>query len=226
MGATGGMVVGPAGETGPAGPAGAQGDVGQTGDQGGSLPGPAGPMGRAGPAGIQGVGGSVGAQGPTTIGPTGPAGRAGPAGAQGATGLTGAQGGTQLAGVAGPMGSTGTAGPQGPIGPTGAQGLVAGNGGWSAYRDYTFNSDSTEIRRADSGKAREVANYADQNPSLQIGLDGSDQNRVGVVRDALIVAGVPASKIQAGAFGDPQLRREGRVGVLVSSAGPTATANR
>ena len=38
-----------------------------------------------------------------------------------------------------------------------------------------------------------------------------------VVRGALIVAGVPSAKIQTGAFGDPQLRRDGRVGVLVSN---------
>jgi len=32
-----------------------------------------------------------------------------------------------------------------------------------------------------------------------------------------MVAGVPASKIRTGAFGDPQLRRDGRVAVLVSN---------
>jgi hypothetical protein len=34
---------------------------------------------------------------------------------------------------------------------------------------------------------------------------------------ALIDAGVPADKIQTGAFGDPQLRRNSRVAVLVSN---------
>jgi outer membrane protein OmpA-like peptidoglycan-associated protein len=94
---------------------------------------------------------------------------------------------------------------------------MAGNARWSYYRDYTFNPNSNEILRSDSGKAKEIANWMDQNPSRQIGLDGSNERRVVVVRDALIVAGVPASKIQTGAFGDPQLRRDGRVGVLVSN---------
>jgi Collagen triple helix repeat (20 copies) len=214
-GATGAMVVGRAGDVGPAGPAGAQGAAGQTGAQGSSLPGAAGPMGRAGPAGAQGVAGGTGAQGPTTVGPTGPTGRAGPAGAQGATGSAGAQGSTELGGITGPAGATGAAGPQGPIGPIGAQGPMAGN--WKSYWDYTFNANSNEIVRSDSTKAKEIANYMDQNRSLRIGLDGSNERRVGVVRDALIKAGVPASKIQTGVFVDPQLRRDDRVAVLVSS---------
>jgi outer membrane protein OmpA-like peptidoglycan-associated protein len=39
-----------------------------------------------------------------------------------------------------------------------------------------------------------------------------------LVRDALIQAGVPASKIQAGAFGDTQLARDRRVEVLIRTA--------
>jgi outer membrane protein OmpA-like peptidoglycan-associated protein len=42
--------------------------------------------------------------------------------------------------------------------------------------------------------------------------------RVKAIRDALIKAGVPADKIKAGAFGDPELRRDGRVEVLYASA--------
>ena len=174
-------------------------------------------MGRAGPAGVQGVAGSTGAQGPTTVGPTGPAGRAGPEGAQGATGRTGAQGSTELAGISGAVGRTGDAGPQGPIGPTGAQGAMAGNGGWNSYVDYTFEANSNEILRSDRNKAGDVAKYMDRNPSQRIALDSSNARRVGVVRTALIDAGVPAYKIESGAVGDPQLRRDGRVEVLVSN---------
>jgi hypothetical protein len=39
---------------------------------------------------------------------------------------------------------------------------MAGHSGWSSYRDYTFNANSNEILRSDSGKAREVANYMDR----------------------------------------------------------------
>jgi hypothetical protein len=52
---------------------------------------------------------------------------------------------------------------------------------------------------------------------VRVTLDGSNDRRVGNVRDALINAGVPTYKIQSGAFGDPQLRRDGQVAVLVSN---------
>jgi outer membrane protein OmpA-like peptidoglycan-associated protein len=51
------------------------------------------------------------------------------------------------------------------------------------------------------------------------GLDPRDQDlsnrRVGAIRDALINAGVPASRIQLGAFGDTRLTRDRRVAVLL-----------
>jgi hypothetical protein len=93
---------------------------------------------------------------------------------------------------------------------------MAGNSGWSSYRDNTFNASGDEILRSGIGKASHIANYMDQNPSYRIGLDGANESRVVVVRDALVVAGVSAAKIQTGAFGDPQLRHDNRVAVLVS----------
>jgi hypothetical protein len=159
----------------------------------------------------------MGATGPTTFGPTGPAGPSGATGAQGATGYTGATGNAQMAGISGAQGFTGAAGSQGAMGQTGAQGPLAANGSWSPYRDYTFNSSSDAIGSADSGKAREIANYMGQNPSYRLGIDGYNANRVDNVRDALVNAGVPAFKIQTGPFGDPQLRRDSRVAVLLTS---------
>lgn len=218
-GAPGVAIAGPAGETGYAGPQGMQGPTGATGVTGRMVVGPAGPRGGTGPAGVQGVAGSTGAQGPTTVGPAGPAGPSGVAGAQGATGFAGAQGSTEMAGFSGPAGATGAAGPQGAIGPTGAQGQMAGGGNarWSSYRDYSFNVNSNDILRDDGSKAREIADYLNQNPSARVAIDGSRERRVNNVRDALIDAGVPAYKIQTGAFGDPQLRRDSRVAVLVSN---------
>jgi hypothetical protein len=173
-------------------------------------PGPShvGPAGADGPVGPVGERGPTGATGVAMVGAAGPTGPGGPAGAQGST---------ELGGITGPAGATGAGGAQGLIGPTGAQGPLAGNKGWSSYSTYTFNTNSNEILRSDGNKAKEIANYLDQNPSLQVGLDGANERRVVVVRDALIVAGVPSAKIQTGAFGDPQLRRNGRVGVLVSN---------
>ena len=70
-----------------------------------------------------------------------------------------------------------------------------------------------------------------RNPSLQIAIDGSiDQRgadshnkdlcnrRVKAVRDALIEAGVPTNKISVGAYGDAELRRDRRVEVLIATA--------
>ena len=68
-----------------------------------------------------------------------------------------------------------------------------------------------------SNRAREIAEYTNENPSYRVAIDGSNRRHVGNVRDALISAGVPASKIQTGAYGDPQLRGDRRVAVLVSN---------
>jgi outer membrane protein OmpA-like peptidoglycan-associated protein len=69
-----------------------------------------------------------------------------------------------------------------------------------------------------------------QNPSLRLGIDGSmdpsgtersqdlSDRRVNTVRDALIQAGVPAHRIQAGSFGEAGARRDHRVEVLVSTS--------
>ena len=80
-------------------------------------------------------------------------------------------------------------------------------------------------------KVSEIATYMNQNPSLQVGIDGSmdprgtdprnqdlSDRRVEAVRSALIQAGVPAHKIQTGAFGDTQLTRDRRVEVLISTS--------
>jgi outer membrane protein OmpA-like peptidoglycan-associated protein len=94
---------------------------------------------------------------------------------------------------------------------------MIGGGNWSPYRDYSFNVNSDEILRSDGNKAREIADYMNQNPSARVAIDGNSERRVNRVRNALIDAGVPADKIQTGSFGDPQQRRDNRVAVLVSS---------
>jgi len=121
----------------------------------------------------------------------------------------------ELAGIAGPAGATGAPGPQGVPGPVGARGLIAPGNGWSVYRDYSFGRDGNGIGRLDVNKAQEIAAYVDRNPSYRIGIDGAHQARVGNVRNALIDAGVPADRIETGAFGDPQVRGDNRVAVLI-----------
>ena len=94
---------------------------------------------------------------------------------------------------------------------------MASGGSWSLYRDFTFTADSDNFVSSDGNKAREIAEYTNENPSYRVAIDGSNGRHVGNVRDALISAGVPASKIQTGAYGDPQLRGDRRVAVLVSN---------
>jgi hypothetical protein len=170
--------------------------------------------------------GDTGAKGPTLVGPTGPAGSSGPAGAQGAVGYTGAQGATTV-GVVGSTGSAGYAGPQGPIGQTGAQGPAGQIDRWISYRTFWFDSNTVGLRDSDSGQVSEIASYMQQNPSVNAGIDGSipqgsnarnqdmADRRVKSVHSALINAGVPASRIETGAFGDSKLARDQRVEVLL-----------
>ncbi len=228
-GPAGDMAVGPTGAVGPAGDAGPQGAVGQTGARGASAEGYAGPAGPAGRAGAQGPAGDAGPKGPTTLGPAGPAGRPGPAGERGESGAVGAQGST-TAGVAGPSGAAGATGAQGPSGPTGPQGPAGGIDRWTSYRDFWFDTDMALIHDADSAKIAEIASYMNDNPSLYLGIDGSTNpratdrramdlgdRRVRAVRDALIQAGVPANRVSSGMFGNADLRRDGRVEVLLKS---------
>jgi outer membrane protein OmpA-like peptidoglycan-associated protein len=229
VGPTGDVMAGGRGMTGAAGPMGAQGEVGEMGARGASMVGPMGPAGPVGPAGAQGATGYAGVKGPTLVGPVGPIGNAGIVGAQGAGGAMGAQG-YATAGSAGAMGPSGDVGEQGPAGPAGAQGAAGIVGRWAAYRDFTFYGDQANLQPSDVTMTNEIASYMANNPSLQIGIDGStnpsgaaptnqelNDRRVSAVKTALLNAGVPAYKIQIGPFGDPQLRRDGRVEALLST---------
>ena len=73
------------------------------------------------------------------------------------------------------------------------------------------------ILYSERGNAGDIARYLDQNQSYRIGLDGADRTRVGIVRDALVKAGVPTYRIETGNFGDEQLARDGRVEMLLST---------
>jgi peptidoglycan-associated lipoprotein len=99
---------------------------------------------------------------------------------------------------------------------------------WMSYREFWFENDLVDIHKADAKKVTEIAAYLKANPSLQVGLDSSpdpdgsaprnadlDKRRNDAVRNALIKAGVPASQIKSGTFGDPDLRRDRRVEVLL-----------
>ena len=97
----------------------------------------------------------------------------------------------------------------------------------------TPSSDSSE-----TSKVPEIATYMQQNPSVQVGIDGYadprgtppynmalSQRRVSTIQDALVKAGVPSDRIETGAFGETGLKcgesteqcwqRDRRVEVLI-----------
>jgi outer membrane protein OmpA-like peptidoglycan-associated protein len=207
------------------------------GKQGASTEGYAGVAGDAGPQGARGEAGPTGARGPTLVGPAGPAGLSGAEGERGVAGVAGARG-EMSEGVAGASGRSGASGERGPAGPAGDQGVVGVVDRWTSYREIRFDADKAKLDESQSAKLSEVADYLKQNPSLQVGIDatvntrGADpriqrlcDDRVATISDALIAAGVPQSKIKAGSFGDPKLRRDGRVEVLISTANERAQAD-
>ncbi len=211
------------------GPAGREGDVGYTGAQGSSYAGPAGPMGPRGPAGEQGATGDTGMQGATLVGPKGRTGRTGSAGEQGVGGETGSQG-MITAGIAGEAGPSGYQGERGYTGATGDQGAVGIVYKWTAYREFNFDRDHANIPASEMDGISEIAAYLAENPSLEVGIDGSldtsdssqrqrdlSDRRANSVNDALLQAGVPASQIRMGAFADPDRRHQGQIQVLIKT---------
>jgi outer membrane protein OmpA-like peptidoglycan-associated protein len=117
---------------------------------------------------------------------------------------------------------------QGPTGEIGARGPVGVLDRWTSYREFWFETNEAGLHNADRAMVSQIATYLRDNPSLQIGVDGSldsrntnsgdrnlGQQRVKSICDALVAAGVPANRIKTGAFGDPQLRRDQRVELLL-----------
>ena len=158
------------------------------------------------------------------VGPPGPPGATG---AQGPTGKTGAPG-YALSGPPGEIGPAGPPGPQGSAGPSGAPSVTGIVERWTTYREFTFESTGVNIPASEIDRASEVAAYLVLNPSLDVGIDGTldagkyDRSacdlsilRAVSVRTALLQAGVPAYKIQRGAFADPDRRHDGQIQVLV-----------
>jgi outer membrane protein OmpA-like peptidoglycan-associated protein len=102
---------------------------------------------------------------------------------------------------------------------------------WTLYRDLQFSYNRSDLQDSEIKKVSEIALYMKANGSLKVGLDGSmdprgsdprnqdlSDRRVTAIRDALIDAGVPATRIQMGAFGDSRLTRDRRVAVLICTA--------
>jgi hypothetical protein len=169
--------------------------------------------------------GDIGPQGAVLIGPTGRTGATGATGMQGVSGQIGEQG-ASMAGVAGVAGPSGLQGVQGGPGLPGAQGVVGIIDHWTAYRQFTFYPEGTAMTPSDMSKASDVAAYLAQNPSIEVGIDGSinasgygnlSNRRADAVRIALIQAGVPANRILIGAFADPNRRQNDQAQILIKT---------
>ena len=162
----------------------------------------------------------------------------GPAGAVGLTGPAGAVGPAGVAGAQGPAGPAGSAGIQGNLGPAGAVGMTSARASWTVFKDILFDFDKADIRASETSKVPEIAVYMQQNPSVQVGIDGYadprgtnpynmslSQRRVSAIQDALVKAGVASDRIETGAFGEMGLKcgesteqcwqRDRRVEVLI-----------
>jgi outer membrane protein OmpA-like peptidoglycan-associated protein len=160
------------------------------------------------------------------LGPAGPQGVAGPAGPQGPMG---------------PAGGPGVAGAQGPVGPMGDAGIAGATGmKWTAFKDILFDFDKSNLRTNEQREINQIAAYLRENPNFTVGIDGHadprgtpgynqslSERRVNTIKNALMQAGVPADRIQSGAFGESRLKcndkseecwqRDRRVEVLMGS---------
>lgn len=95
---------------------------------------------------------------------------------------------------------------------------------WTTFRDFWFDSNRSELQAFASDQISDIANHVRRHPEQRVGIDGaidprraelSNRRRISI-RNALLRAGVPADRIETGDFGNPQLRRDLRVEVLVS----------
>jgi len=130
-------------------------------------------------------------------------------------------------GLADGSGISGKAGAQGHVGLVSTGGPTGVFKEWVPYQRFRFEQEGTAIRAADMRQAADIAAYMRENPTVRLGLDGSPvtqtttnlgERRMSAIRDALIQAGTPADRIQVGAFGEPQFRRDNQVEVLLITA--------
>ena len=97
----------------------------------------------------------------------------------------------------------------------GAPGPAAPPQAWTTIADFLFDYDKADVRPSETPKVDKLIQYMKQNPNVEVGLDGYtdprgtapynqklSQRRVDAVKAALVGAGVPASRIRTGAFGE------------------------
>lgn len=102
---------------------------------------------------------------------------------------------------------------------------------WTVAHSIWFFSNHTEIDRLETAKFTALATWVGKHPGSEVGIHaptgtvdpessqaGINQSRVTAIRDALIAAGIPESRIQVGAYGNLLSAVDRRVVVFVRSA--------
>jgi outer membrane protein OmpA-like peptidoglycan-associated protein len=166
---------------------------------------------------------------PDIVSANGYAGATGPHGAKGPTGLASEPGyaSEHRTGETGPARLKGWS-------YAGTTGLVVDDPAgtvavWATWCDFGFDHGEAGLPASEMEPISVIAAYLVQNPSLDIGIDGSmsdgfsrtardlSDRRAVSIRDALLQAGVPAYKILMGAFSNPDRRQENAIQVLVKT---------
>jgi outer membrane protein OmpA-like peptidoglycan-associated protein len=90
---------------------------------------------------------------------------------------------------------------------------------WTTFKDILFDFDRSNLRTSEQPEINQIASYLLENPGFTVGIDGHtdprgtdaynqalSERRVNTIKDALVKAGVPADRIQSGAFGKSRLK--------------------
>jgi outer membrane protein OmpA-like peptidoglycan-associated protein len=102
---------------------------------------------------------------------------------------------------------------------------VRAAGVWTPFTAFDFGPTDAELAPTDAGKVADVVNYLNQHPDQQVRIAGTiaergidiGSRRIAAIREALLRAGVPLSRIQTGAFGSTRPAAGRRVELLVGA---------
>ncbi len=227
-------VIGLQGAPGSPGQAGQRGSTGAPSAARDVVAGPSGPVEAASPQGTQGAVGQTRAQGAGSVGMVNLAGPEGPKGGRGATELSApttigpafASGPVSIQAPQGSIREAAGSRDQTAVGPGRARGHAGVVLDWTLFKAFQFSGNSAELSDYNMKQVSEIADYMKNNPTLEVGIDGFidgrnkslNDSRSDAVRFQLTRAGIPYESIKIGAFGDANLRRDGRVEVLFRTA--------
>jgi hypothetical protein len=102
---------------------------------------------------------------------------------------------------------------------------VRAAGVWTPFTAFDFGPADVELAPTDAGKVADIVNYLNQNPGQQVRIaspfveraNDVGSRRVAAIREALLRAGVPLSRIQTGVPGSAPPPAGRRVELLVGA---------